>query len=940
MVGQSVRCRSFVGRQKELAALIEARKSLGKSSGSFALISGEAGIGKSRLVGEFIALSHERRARNLVNTECLQRAGGPFGPIRSALRALVPGVKLDGLDKTVVRALAQIIPEDLSTAKTPESTAITLEKDELFEALFGFLKAVCAKRATVLIVEDVQWADESTLEFLGYVARRITSMRLLIVATYRTDELERNEPLLLSLSPLLRAPALRHLQLEPLAARELHDLVEGTLEGQAPAPPRVVQDIEERSEGNPFFAEELVKEFLERDERNLKPTQLPLSIRATIAARVGRLKPDQQAILEYAAILGYRFDPQVLALVMGQDPTTITLALRRARDLNLIVDDAGGRLSCRFRHALTRQTIYEDVPTFHARRLHAQILAALETQPDADRHIEELAYHAWRSEDPVRSARYNERAGDAAFALRALPEALVCYERALESATDPVDRARLFERVAALERLQGRYQKSCEAFEAAMQIHLDRSQVNEAARLAPSLVGQLYNMQNEIALPYAERFLETYRDQLAQAPLAHLLVVCARIACALYDFGAAERYLSGIVDPESLAPNAKLNYLIVQLMRYTYAGNADEWLRYADRVDDLLPHLSPESLIGVENALALTGIYIGANERIERALTTAERVERECSFRAQRLYMVAVKAAYLYQRGELALAAECIEEVINGANVNTAIRVAASIAVHLGIAFGDDSLWKKFDQKLLLEAREHRNDPDCVFLLGAHAALSAAHGAVEVAQSDLRLALSSLSFASPEAMFVLIHSAMYLPVGELGRVVELTRVAARHTGGAASRATDVLVRAIVASRNGRSQEAVALGADAAQKYADLGWPLFEAKALELAEKFELASVIYGRCGAVADLKRMRAMTPGVEGVFMDLTTREHEITVLASMGYRNEEIAKRLAIGIKTVEKHMSSVFRKLKLRSRSQLVALVAATKDERSLAPRLGAP
>ncbi|GEM_PF-932741 len=928
MVGESVRCRSFIGRHKELSALVDARKALGQSNGSFVLISGEAGIGKSRLLTEFIALSHEGRARNLVSSECLQRAGRPLGPIRSAVRSLLSRVRFEDLEKVVSRALAQILPEFMAEMGR-SSSEVTLEKDELFEALFTFFKAVCAKRATVLMVEDIHWADESTLEFLHYLARRLDGTRLLILATFRTDELARDEPLLLSLSPLFREPSLRHIRVQPLGLGELHELIESTLDGHAPIPPPAFQDIEQRSEGNPFFAEELVKDYLERDAHKTKPALLPLSIRAAIAARCGRLDAGNRAILEYAAVLGYRFDPEVLALVMGKDLEAITVALRKARDLNLIIDDAGGRLSCRFRHALTRQTIYEDVPFFQARRLHGEILSALEAHLDAGRHIEELAYHAWRSEDRDRTIRYNERAGDAAFALRALPEALVCYNRALAAATEPLDRARLYERIGSLERLQGRYKQSCDAFEEAMQIHLDRGDVNEAARIAPSMVGQMYNMQNEIALPYAERFLESYQDQIAQAPLDHLLVVCARIAGALYDFSAAERYVSSVADPDHLAPNAKLNYLIVQLMRHTYAGNADEWLRYADRVDELLPELSPESLIGVENALALTGIYLGTNERIEQALETAERTERECSFRAQRLYMIAVKATYLYQRGDISGAVGCIEEVVSGRDVNTAVRVAASIAVHIAVSTGDDALWRQFDQKLLLEARQHLGDPDCIFLLGAHAALSVAQGELDVAQSDLRLALSALSFAAPEAMFILIHAVMYLPVEELDRVVELTKVAARHAGGAASRATDVLVRAIVASRNGKPEEAVALGDDASRKYAALGWPLFEAKALELAGKRDLAVAIYERCGAVADARRLRTAHASTGRVFEDLTSREVEIAALASMAYRNDEIAKRLDIGTKTVEKHLSSIFRKLKVRSRAQLIAVVASSKD-----------
>jgi DNA-binding NarL/FixJ family response regulator len=932
MVGQSVRCRTFIGRHRELSALVDARKALGKSSGSFVLISGDAGIGKSRILGEFVASSHDRRARNLVNTECLQRVVRPLGPIRAAIRALLPAVELDALPKTVLRALAQLVPEDLPAQYIAEAGGITLEKDQLFEAILDFFRIVCAKRATVLTIEDIHWANDSTIDFLAYLSGRLDGMRLLVVATYRTDELDRNDALVHSLAPLFREPKVRHVRLVPLVARELHELVEATLEGLAPAPEQIVHDIEVRSEGNPFFAEELVKDWLERDFETNGLAQLPISIRATISQRVSRLTPGEQQILEYAAVLGQRFDPELLALVMKRDQPTIHAALRRGRDLNLLSDEGAGHMTCRFRHALTRQTIYEDVPTFQSRTLHAEILSVLEGLPEADERLEELAYHAWRSGNRPKAATYNERAGEAAFSMRALSEALVCFERALESTTHAIDRARLYERIGAIERLQGRYQLACDALEAALNIRLQRGEFDDAARVATSLVGQLYNMDNDKALPYAESFLETHRASLSQASIDNMLVVCARIACALYDFAGAERSLSGVPDPEQLTPNARLNYLIVQLMRHAYAGNADEWTRFAKQVDQLLPRLTPEAVVGVENALALTGIYLGTNERIEAALATSARVERDLSFRAQRLYYAAVKAAYLYQRGRLDEAVKYLEEVASATTVYTAIRVAAPIAVHVAMAVGDESLWKRIGDGLIEEAREQLDDPDAVFLLAAHAALVVRHDELALAQNDLRAALAWLKFAAPEAMFLMIHAARFLEKDELGHLAELTRVAARQAGGAASRANDALVRAIIASRMGKEQEAVALADDAATRFAALGWPLFEAQSLELAGKPELARAIYERCGATEDFKRLE---PG-ESVdeLGTLTLREREIASLVVRGHKNEEIAKRLAIGIKTVEKHMSSAFRKLGIRSRAQLVAIVAGAPHFRSQA------
>jgi len=211
VITQSVRCRAFVGRRKELAALDERRKALAKSSGSFVLVTGEAGIGKTRLLNEFLELVRDRRSRNIVNTECLQSAQQPLGPIRALVSELANTVRLVDMPPVVLRALTQLIPERLDVGVVAANARFPLEKDQLFGALWAFLGLVCAKRATLLNVEDLQWSDGSTIGFLGYLAGRIDPMRLLVVATCRSDELERNEKLLASMASLLRARSFFHL---------------------------------------------------------------------------------------------------------------------------------------------------------------------------------------------------------------------------------------------------------------------------------------------------------------------------------------------------------------------------------------------------------------------------------------------------------------------------------------------------------------------------------------------------------------------------------------------------------------------------------------------------------------------------------------------------------------------------------------------------------
>ncbi|HEY5427238.1 MAG TPA: AAA family ATPase [Candidatus Tumulicola sp.] len=925
MVVESVRCRQFVGRVDELEVLENARKSLAQSSGSFVLISGEAGIGKTRLLTEFLERLERGRARNVVNCECLYRGQQPMGPLRAFLRALVPGVDLERLGPTVLGALVQTIPDRLPPRVVEAHGGAVLEKDRLFAAVLELLDVVCAKRATVLTVEDIHWADGSTLEFLSYVAHRMKSMRLLIVATCRSEELDAGEELLSSLSPLLRESTLRHVTLEPLARPEIRAVVDGAAAGRGDLPEKVVLDIERLSEGNPFFAEELVNVYIDRATVRDVPLGLPLSIRASIAARLNGLSADERNVIKHAAVLGQRFDPNVLAVVMNRRPQEVFPALARAHELNLLVDD-GGRRSCRFRHALTRQTVYDELPAFEARELHARILLTFETGALAGDHLEELAYHAWESGNAPKCLYYNERAGNATFELRALPEALTCFERALEAAHDPDDRARLFERIGVIDRLHGHYERAIAAFETALGMRLERGEFDAAALLATSVLGQRYNVGDDAALAGARRFLSEFGARLSDGSRNHLLVSCARVASAQTGVPSAAEFLDRVVDPVDLPPAVRKNFLIVQLMRHSFFNDAPAWKRAAAEVGELLRALSPEAVVEVESALALTGIYLAQNAVVERSLARAARVESAWGFRGLRVYAVAVEAAYLFQRGKLSQSTSRMEEVLANADVTPAVLVALPIAAYAATASGDESLWRKFDEDHVRRARENPNEPDSIALLGAVGGLLVARGDDDAGRALIRCALGSLERAIPEAMYLLIDAAGVLPEGEQDRAVRLAREASRN-GNDVALATEGLVLALRAARFGGAAEACDYGRQAAARYDALGWPLLAARALETAGDVAAARELYARCGAAACVRRLGfAPATSPNDAFHALSVRENQIVALLAQGHTNAEIAKTLNIAGKTVEKHVSSVFGKLGLRSRAQVAALVAA--------------
>lgn len=931
MAGGSRKCRPFVGRRAEFADLEKARKALAQSSGSFVLVSGEAGIGKSRLLAEFLTRVSEGRRRHIVTAECLANAQRPFGPIREFIAALAPLVDFSDVPFQVRRALSQIAPDAVPTLPAPTSSA-ALEKHEIFAATFAFLQMVCAKRATILAVEDLHWADDSTLQALEYLAHRLRPLRLLLIATYRSDELNTNDRLMLSLSAILREATVRSIALHPMEPADLRQVISGALDREDIVAPDAVARIVSRSEGNPFFAEELVKSTVGRGRSLDVSDSVPLSIRATILARVRTLSNQEQSVLTHGAVLGQRFDPAVLGRVMNQSASDFSAALAKARDLNLLVDEPYGRMTCRFRHALVRETVYNEIPVFQRRLLHAQILAILEQLRDVDKHTEELAYHALEAEDWERACTYNESAGEAAFGMRALPEALLCFERALKVPTlTESQRLRILDRIGAIESLNGNYERSSNVFAEALSLALKDSAFDASAEIMRKLVAQRYNAGDKEALALGDRFLTQYSEKLSPEARDPLLVTCARTASANFDLEAATRYMDAVANPGKLPPVVRQNYLIVQLMRHAFNGEIAGWQSAARDAAALLPLLSQQYVVNLENALALTGIYIGQNDWVERSLSRADLIEREWTLRGPRTYNRAVKAVYLFQRGKLSDARLCIDEVGTQSDVWPAVLTAAPTSAYVSLALGDDSIWERLGGRTVDRAHQQLWDPDAVLLLASYAAVLWARGSFAQAQAEMRRAVSALRFPAPEAMYLLIDAARMLNEGELLKVFDFAERSAG-SGNEAGRANNAFINAIRFSRFGSPNDAVRLAQQAAETYASLGWPLLEARALETAGKTNRAQAIYEKCGAVADVGRLAE--PSLSPIHRSggLSSREAEIAALVAQGLANVEIGQELHIGRKTVEKHISSIFDKLGVRSRSQIVAVLAKQASGRA--------
>jgi DNA-binding NarL/FixJ family response regulator/tetratricopeptide (TPR) repeat protein len=435
---------SFVGRGEELGRLQRGLQSAAAGEPRTLLIAGEAGVGKTRLLREFAdRIGNEAL---VLFGSCLPLSGGglPYGPIVDALRPLARD-----LDPAELNELLGPTPDDLlrllpgATPRRPRQLGEPVSEyaqARLFELVLRFLDRLGRRRPVVLVVEDAHWADHSTLDLLVFLIRMSRQERVLVLVTYRSDELHSQHPLRTALTELDRSWHLEHVELTRFDRAELAALV-GNILGHPPSP-STVQRTFTRSEGNAFLAEELLAA-----EASSQPGQaLPRRLQGTLLARITALAADTRQVLRVAATVGRPIEHQLLAAASQLPEIRLVAAVREAVDRQLLVADQD---TYRFRHVLLLEAVYGELLPGERRLLHAAVAQALtqDPQPSALRQVSaELAHHWDVVGDRPRALTASITAARAAAEVYGFSEAHQHYERALnlwEQAPDAPERAGL-----------------------------------------------------------------------------------------------------------------------------------------------------------------------------------------------------------------------------------------------------------------------------------------------------------------------------------------------------------------------------------------------------------------------------------------------------------------------------------------------------------------
>ncbi|HEX6059037.1 MAG TPA: AAA family ATPase [Gemmatimonadaceae bacterium] len=440
----------LVGRESELALLSAALDRAGAGEGGTLLLQGEGGIGKTRLVRVAADDAARRNWSVAFGRAYPVESGVPYALFADAflpiLRELDTG-QLTLLTRGHDAELAALFPA-LGTARAGAVADGTDLKARLLWTFAQLARRLAAKRPLLVVLENLQWADASSLELLHFLARQIAGERVLVVGTYNSAERDLNPVLRGTEQSLVAIGAARTHEVGPLSHDATVELLHRVGGADRAATREFAALLYGWTRGNPFFVEETLKalvaagRLVERDGRwegwTLERLDLPRSIREALLARLGRLGAEARLVANLAAVLGSRVRHDILGAVSGLADEELLAAIDELRRQRVLVESVeGGEVRYDFEHPMVRETLYAELGLARARKLHAVVAEALERRYGADAavHADELAFHFARADARAagpKAVRYLRAAGREALAKYANREAASYLETALE----------------------------------------------------------------------------------------------------------------------------------------------------------------------------------------------------------------------------------------------------------------------------------------------------------------------------------------------------------------------------------------------------------------------------------------------------------------------------------------------------------------------------
>jgi tetratricopeptide (TPR) repeat protein/predicted Ser/Thr protein kinase len=586
--------RPFVGRESELAELRAHAERARSGTGNLVLVGGEPGVGKTRLTEE--VLSESRNYGFMVlEGHCYEQEGGqPYLPwvesLEFAQRVLSSDRLRDalGTDAAEVAKLAPTLR--VAYDDIPEPIELPPEQQQrfLFNSFHAFVERMSGRAPIVWLLDDLHWADDSTLALLQHLARHLAKLPVLILGTYRDVELDVGQPFEKTLSQLVRQRLVERIGLKRLAEETVASLLSAL--GGSAAPGALVHAVYQETEGNPFFVEEVFEHLSEEgklfdaegrwlSDLQLDQLEVPEGVRLVIGRRLERLSEGTPQLLTAAAVQGRVFEPRVLEELTGFDPDNVLHAIEEAEAARLIGAASTGRAaSYSFSHELIRHTLLDGLSLPRRQRLHFRIANALEkVQPERVADIAQHYYQAGTAVDPDKAIHYLQLAGESALAAAAGDDALYHFDTALsfEELKDERTKADLLLNRAEAYRVAGNLPKSVEGWEAALPLFEALQDRDKVTHIYTALTSWVYTLARfEESLAYAQRGLAALGDE--KTPARCLLLAAAGLARTV--IGDPEKGEASLAEAVALAESIGDTHLLARVLLYR-ANHYFNWVK-------------------------------------------------------------------------------------------------------------------------------------------------------------------------------------------------------------------------------------------------------------------------------------------------------------------------------------------------------------------------
>jgi DNA-binding CsgD family transcriptional regulator len=972
----------LVDRQVEFAHLRTACVRASEGRGGIALLSGEAGIGKTRLVRELEG-SARRDGLVVLRGDCVQLDGGelPYAPLSAALRdaPIKARAAAEAVPVEARTELARAFPE--LAAAPPSATpgeADRFSQRRLYEALLGLLGTLGREAAVVLVVEDLQWIDRSTRDFVRFLARNLRSERLAVVFTHRTGGPDEDRTLV---AELQRLDCVTRIDLEPLSLAGVASQAEDILGVSAAAD--VVADVHRRSGGNPLYAEELLSAH-----RAGRWRDLPESLNDILLERVQGLPQEARHVVTFVAAIGRPTDCELLASACGVREPSLSAALRDAVDHHLLTYDAE-RLTFRFRHDVVREAVYGALLPGQRASMHAAIAGVLAGPATHATHAThaELAFH-WRAAGRKAEAlRASVQAGLLAQSAAAHAEAIGHFERALAlwdaverpDAGLPIDHVDLHGRASDLAKYTGDYGRAERLCRRGLALVRETRDPMRAALFWERL-GRLQSGRSEEALTSYRRALELVGPDPSEVR-ARLLGAEAFALLGVGELRAAHRHADEALDLARKA-DATTEIVYAQMVLGLVVGHLGN---SAEGERDLLAAVEiPAGRARSEDVL-YGYLFLGEVQRLGGRLEAAQATMRAGARRSRELgmegafgpFMLLNAASDLYHLGRWADAAELVAAVADRPLESWAAIMLHRVAGLLRLADGDRgqateeleaaqalledappeyktevyaalgelALWQgdlTAARNVLARGLAERSDHDrlygpALFSVACRVEADAGQRARDLGDSDgvehARAAAAALLDELERQLF-----AGAPPIASAHRAMcraEVARAQApedpRPWAAAAAAWRSLSFPYLLLYARWRQAEAMLVGVERRSDAAELlRATIRDARELGSVLLLDELAALGRRARIYADDAPSRATSgPGQSlAAARGLTQRELDVLALVVEGLTNQQIAARLFISPRTAGVHVSHILEKLDVRTRTE-AASVAHRED-----------